>query len=153
MAEPRIIDGATELKALVGQEIGVSDWLTVGQTIIDEFGRVTGDMQWIHVDPMRASSGPFGGTIAHGFLVLSLIPRLANTVYEVGGFATRINYGLEKVRFPQPLRAGDRVRDRVSISSVQQTPRGVGVTFTHRLESDQGDRPVCVAEMVILFTS
>lgn len=149
---PRVIDGVTGLEDVVGEELGVSDWLTVSQQTIDDFGRTTGDKQWIHVDPERAATGPFGTTIAHGFLVLSLVPVLANQVYDVRGFSARVNYGVEKVRFPQPLRSGERIRDRISVVGVEPTASGTKVTFAHKIESESGDRPVCVAQTVILFT-
>jgi acyl dehydratase len=152
MSAQCVIDGAAGLTALVGEEIGVSDWLTVDQGTIDAFGRATGDEQWIHMDPARAAEGPYGGTIAHGFLVLSLIPALANQVYDVRGFSARVNYGLDRARFPQPTRAGARIRDRVTIEKVENTPAGARVTFGHRLETEGGERPVCVAQTVILFT-
>ena len=152
MAEQRVIEGAEGLEALVGEELGDSDWLTVDQAMIDAFGRTTGDEQWIHMDPQRAAQGPFGTTVAHGFLILSLIPVLANQVYDVRGFSARVNYGLEKARFPQPLRAGERIRDRVQISHVERTAAGTRVTFAHRIDSEAGGRPVCVAQTVILFT-
>jgi acyl dehydratase len=153
MVFQRVINGTDGLEGLVGEELGVSDWRTVDQEVIDGFGRITGDEQWIHMDPERAADGPFGATIAHGFLVLALIPVLANQVYEIQGFKARVNYGLEKVRFPQPLLAGQRIRDRVSISKVEPTPSGPRVTFAHQIESDQGGRPVCVAQTVTLFTA
>jgi acyl dehydratase len=153
MAAQRVIDGTDGLAELVGQELGVSDWRTVDQTVIDGFGRITGDEQWIHTDPVRAAEGPFGTTVAHGFLVLSLIPVLANQVYDVQGFTARVNYGLEKTRFPQPLRAGEKVRDRVTISKVEHTTAGARVTFSHQIESTEGGRPVCVAQTVTLFTA
>jgi acyl dehydratase len=152
VVEQRILDGTEGLEAVVGEELGVSDWLTVGQDMIDAFGHATGDEQWIHMDPERAAAGPFGGTIAHGFLVLSLIPRLANQVYDVTGFSARVNYGLEKARFPQPLRSGERIRDRLSITKVERTGAGTRATFGHTIESEAGGRPVCVAQTVILFT-
>jgi acyl dehydratase len=153
VAVQRVINSTDGLDELVGEELGVSDWLAVDQEVIDGFGRITGDEQWIHMDPVRAADGPFGTTIAHGFLVLSLIPVLANQVYDVRGFKARVNYGLEKVRFPQPLRAGEKVRDRVSINKVEPTPAGLRVTFSHQIESNQGGRPVCVAQTVTLFTA
>lgn len=152
MPGKRVLAGTEGLEAAVGEELGVSDWLTVDQRMIDDFGRTTGDEQWIHMDPERAATGPFGGTIAHGFLVLSLIPSLANQVYDVEGFSARVNYGLEKARFPQPLRSGERIRDRLSIAKVERTGAGTRVTFAHEIESETGGRPVCVAQTVILFT-
>ncbi len=146
-----ILQGAEELTSAVGTELGVSEWLTVDQSIIDDFARTTRDEQWIHVDRERAASGPFGTTIAHGFLILSLIPHFSTQILEVRGFSTRINYGLEKVRFPQPLLSGERVRDRLSVMRVEQVPTGTRAIFSHRIESAGGDRPVCVAETVTLF--
>ncbi|MCI0142616.1 MaoC family dehydratase [Arthrobacter bambusae] len=147
-----MVAGTEGLEAAVGEELGVSDWVIVDQDMIDGFGEITGDEQWIHVDPVRAAQGPFGTTIAHGFLVLSLIPSLANQVYDVLGFSARVNYGLEKARFPQPLRSGEKVRDHVTIVGVERTATGTRVTFSHQIESDRGGRPVCVAQTVILFT-
>lgn len=147
----RVITGAEDLKSLIGEELGVSDWLTVDQEMINRFAEVTGDQQWIHVDVERASTGPFGAPIAHGFLTLALIPVLGAQVYEVEGFGARINYGLDKARFPQPLRAGERVRDRVTLSNVEETGAGLRATFTHTLESEAGGKPVCVAASLILF--
>lgn len=149
----RVLDGVTGLESVDGTEVGVSEWFTVDQEIIDSFGRTTGDEQWIHMDPERAESGPFGGTIAHGYLVLSLIPMLANQVYEVTGFSARINYGIDKVRFPQPTLSGGRVRDRVSVLKVENIPSGTRVTFRHQIETEGGDRPACVAETLTLFTN
>lgn len=148
----RVIDGAAGFAGLVGETIGVSEWLAVDQAMIDAFGTTTRDEQWIHMDPERAADGPFGATIAHGFLVLSLIPVLANQTFEATGFGARVNYGLEKVRFPQPLRAGESVRDTVSVSRVEEVAAGVRVTFEHHIESTAGGRPVCVAQTVTLFT-
>ncbi len=148
----RIIEGIAGLEAVVGEELGVSDWLTVDQGMIDAFARTTGDEQWIHTDTERAATGPYGATIAHGFLVLSLIPALANQVYDVRGFSARVNYGMEKARFPQPVRSGQRIRDRVSIAGAERASTGVRVTFSHQIESEAGGRPVCVAQTVILFT-
>lgn len=151
MTTKRVLNGTEDLTAAIGQELGVSDWLTVDQETIEVFGRTTGDEQWIHMDRERAASGPYGTTIAHGFLVLSLLPALASQVYDVQGFVARVNYGLEKVRFPQPLRSGERVRDRLTVLSVEQTPAGTRATFSHQIESDAGGRPVCVAQTITLF--
>lgn len=153
MVEQRIIDGVQGLQQLIGHELGASDWLTVSQEMINSFGQTTGDRQWIHMDPERAADGPFGTTIAHGYLVLSLIPVLANQTYDVSGFSARVNYGLEKARFPQPLRSGERIRDRVSIVNVEVSGSGARVTFGHQIESEAGGRPVCAAQTIILFTA
>lgn len=151
MNSPRALTSAADFQELEGETIGVSSWLTVDQDMIDAFARTTRDEQWIHVDPERATSGPFGSTIAHGFLVLSLIPGLTAEVYDASTFTARVNYGLERVRFPKPLRAGEQLRDRIAIEQVDLTDRGIRVTFTHTLESNAGERPVCVAQVVILF--
>lgn len=152
MSQQRNIDGVDGFIALIGETVGTSAWRLVDQRTIDTFGVTTGDEQWIHMDPQRAADGPFGGTIAHGFLVLSLIPTLANQTFEATGFSARVNYGLEKVRFPQPLKAGASVRDTVTILDVERVQAGARVTFGHAVESDAGGKPVCVAQTVVLFT-
>ncbi len=110
MAEPQVFTSAPELRAAVGQELGVSDWLEVDQKRIDLFADATGDHQWIHVDPERAAEGPFGSTIAHGYLTLSLLPALVPQILRVEGVRMGVNYGTDKVRFPAPVPVGSRLR-------------------------------------------
>src|SRR3954452_5238981 len=130
MATTLTISGIDDLKTRVGQELGVSDWHEVTQEQIDEFARVTGDDQWIHVDPERAKDTPFGGTIAHGFYTISLGPRFTYDMFTVEGIAFALNYGLGKVRFPAPLPVGSNVRMRATLSDVSDIPGGVQMTIT-----------------------
>ena len=140
----------SDLPALVDSVLGTSGWRTVDQSLIDAFAEVTGDHQWIHVDPERAATGPFGATIAHGFLLLSLMPVLAAEVLEFD-VPTRINYGLGKARFPAPTPSGSRVRNRVTLAAVEERPGGLLVTTTHELELEGGSRPALVADYLVLL--
>ena len=135
-----------ELRAQAGEEIGVSDWHDVTQEAIDEFAAVTGDDQWIHVDPERASQTPFGGTIAHGYYTLSLHPMFAQQLISFEGFAFAVNYGLNKVRFPAPLPVGNRVRMRMTLLAVDDVLGGAQITMKLTFESEGALKPVCVAE-------
>ncbi|HEX6196955.1 MAG TPA: MaoC family dehydratase [Jiangellaceae bacterium] len=137
-----------ELKAAVGTEVGVSEWFEINQDRIDKFADATEDHQWIHVDPERAASGPFGTTVAHGFLTLSLIPGLAAGLASVEGAKMGVNYGLNKVRFPAPVPSGSRVRARVQLVEVEDVPGGVQTVARVTVERDGGDKPVCVADTV-----
>jgi acyl dehydratase len=147
MAEPRVFTSADELRAAVGQELGTSDWLEIDQKRIDLFADATGDHQWIHVDPERASEGPFGSTIAHGYLTLSLLPALVPQIMRVEGVRMGVNYGSNKVRFPSPVPVGSRLRARATLTDVSETPDGgVQITAQVTVERDGGDKPVCVAQ-------
>ena len=137
-----------DLRAAVGTEVGHGRWLDVSQERIDKFADATGDHQWIHVDPERAASGPFGGTIGHGFLSLSLLPALTDGLTTVDGVTIGVNYGLNKVRFPAPVPVGSRVRGRVELLSVDDVPGGVQLTSRVTVEREGGDKPVCVAETI-----
>ncbi|GAA0456301.1 MaoC family dehydratase [Streptomyces sp. NPDC046215] len=151
MAGPRIFTSADELRAAIGAELGPSDWLEVDQKRIDLFAEATGDHQWIHVDPERAAAGPFGTTIAHGYLTLSLLPALVPLLMRVEPVSMGINYGLNKVRFPAPVPAGSRLRARARIAEVAETDGGVQLTTVVTVEREGGDKPVCVAESVSRF--
>jgi acyl dehydratase len=140
------LNGIDDIKSRVGQEIGVSDWHLVTQEAIDAFADVTGDHQWIHVDPERAAQTPFGGTIAHGYYTLSLAPKFSYELFTVEGFAFGLNYGVNKVRFPAPLRVGSKVRMRAAIASVDDIPGGIQMATTCTFEVEGGAKPVCVAE-------
>jgi acyl dehydratase len=131
-----------------GQHLGYSDWLDVDQKKIDLFADATGDHQWIHVDPERAAQGPFKGTVAHGFLTLSLVPVLVAGVYRVHGVRMAVNYGLNKVRFPAPVRAGSRVRAGVELAEVTPVQGGVQIVARVTIEVEGGSKPCCVAETV-----
>jgi acyl dehydratase len=140
------ITGIDELKSHVGQELGVSDWHEVTQEDINAFADVTGDHQFIHVDLERAKETPFGGTIAHGYYTLSLLPKFSYSMYSFDGFAFGLNYGLNKVRFPAPLPVGQKVRMRAELVAVDDVPGGVQITTKATFETEGGDKPVCVAE-------
>jgi acyl dehydratase len=140
------LTGLDELRAHVGQEVGVSDWHEVTQESVNEFADVTGDRQWIHIDPERAKDTPFGGTIAHGYYTLSLAPMFSYAMLSVEGFAFGVNYGLNKVRFPAPMPVGDRVRMRMSLAAVDDIPGGAQFTTQLTFEREGGEKPVCVAE-------
>ncbi|MFE5732678.1 MaoC family dehydratase [Streptomyces sp. NPDC056528] len=148
MAEPRIFTSAEELRAGVGEQLGYSDWLEVDQKRIDLFAEATGDHQWIHVDPERAAAGPFGTTIAHGYLTLSLLPVFVPQVLAVEGVRMGINYGTEKVRFPAPVPVGSRLRATAVLARVEEVAGGVQVTAAVTVEREGSEKPVCVAESV-----
>ena len=137
-----------ELKVAIGTEVGVSDWFEVSQERINTFADATDDHQWIHVDPQRAAQGPFGTTIAHGYLTLSLLPVLAQGVTSVNGVRMGVNYGLNKVRFPAPVPAGSRVRARFELLSVEDIEGGAQLVSRVTVEREGGEKPVCVAEAV-----
>src|SRR3982750_185093 len=140
------LTGIDEVKAHVGQELGVSDWHEVTQEAINEFADVTGDHQWIHVDPERAKETPFGGTIAHGLYTLSLGPQFSYSLFEVQGVAFGLNYGYNRVRSPAPLPVGSRVRMRATLTAADEIAGGLQMTVTQTFEREGGEKPVCVAE-------
>jgi acyl dehydratase len=137
-----------DLQALVGQELGTSGWITVDQQRIDLFAQATGDHQWIHVDPERAAKGPFGKTIAHGFLTLSLLPELFAAAFDVGDVRMGVNYGLNKVRFTAPVPAGGRVRGRFVLREYLPIEGGAQLTVDALIELEGSSKPACVAETV-----
>ena len=140
------LNGLDEVKAHIGKELGVSDWHEVTQEAIDEFARVTGDDQWIHVDPERARDTPFGGTIAHGYYTLSLAPKFSYAMFSFEGFAFGLNYGLNRVRFPSPMPVGGKLRMRAKLAAVDDIAGGAQITTELTFEREGGDKPVCVAE-------
>ncbi|HET9861136.1 MAG TPA: MaoC family dehydratase [Nocardioidaceae bacterium] len=140
--------GLDEFEKAVGSHLGHSDWHTVTQEQVDLFAEATGDHQWIHVDPERAKDGPFGGTIAHGYLTLSLVPKLVWEVYKVEGLSMGVNYGSNKVRFPSPVPVGSRIRAGVELVSLDRGPNGAQATVRVTIEREGGDKPACVAETV-----
>ncbi|MFT3872615.1 MAG: MaoC family dehydratase [Nocardioides sp.] len=144
----RIFNGIPELEAAVGSQLGYSEWHTVTQEQIDKFAEATGDHQWIHVDPEKAAAGPFGTTIAHGFLTLSLLPMLVSGIYRVDGVKMAINYGANKVRFPSPVPVGSRVRAGVELLGVVPNSLGYQVASRVTIEREGGDKPACVVDML-----
>jgi acyl dehydratase len=136
------------LQALVGQALGSSDWVTIEQARIDLFAQATGDHQWIHVDPARAAAGPFGATVAHGFLTLSLLPSLFETGFAVDDVRMGINYGLNRVRFPAPVRVGSRLRGHFRLLAYEPLPGGAQLTVEATIELEGSDKPACVAQTV-----
>jgi acyl dehydratase len=142
----RTFEKISDLQALVGQELGVSEWTTVTQERIDKFAEATGDHQWIHIDPERAKAGPFGTTIAHGFLTLSLLPEMTASAFRVNETRMGVNYGLNKVRFPAPVPAGSRLRGRFKLVDYVPLEGGAQMTVECTMEREGSDKPVCVAE-------
>jgi len=145
----RHIASVAELRELVGQEIAVTDWLTVNQERVNQFAEATGDHQWIHLDVERSKKeSPYGTTIAHGFLTLSLLPMIMQSAISMPEAKLSVNYGLNKVRFPAPVPVGSKVRGRLTLKDVEDIEGGVQVTWTVTLEREGGDKPVCVAESI-----
>lgn len=149
------IDNIEDLHQLVGQELGVSDWLVVDQERINKFADATGDYQWIHLDVERAKKElPGGTTIAHGYLIVSLLPTLTSRIYTVRNNSRRINYGSNRVRFTNPVATGSRVRARLRLKALEPCKGdGVQATFEITVEIDGQDRPACVAETITVFFS
>jgi acyl dehydratase len=145
----RTITGLDGLKQAEGEILGTSDWHEVTQDAINDFADVTGDHQWIHIDPERAKDTPFGGTIAHGYYTLSLAPMLSNEIFSMDGFAVAVNYGLNKVRFPAPVPVGSKVRASAKVARLEEVPGGAQMTLELTFEREGGDKPVCVAETLV----
>ncbi|MGK5555404.1 MaoC family dehydratase [Actinomadura kijaniata] len=142
-------NGLPELLALKGADLGRTGWKEVTQDRVDTFADATDDHQWIHVDPERAAGGPFGGTIAHGYLTLALLIPLFGELLEIGGVAMSVNYGLNKVRFPAPVPVGARIRLHGVVADVTEVKgNGVEMTLDFTVETDRGDKPACVAQAV-----
>jgi acyl dehydratase len=143
----RIFDSLAELPPLVGQEVAVSDWITITQQQVNLFAEATGDHQWIHVDVERAKAGPFGAPIAHGFLTLSLLPRFFESALDVRGVRMGVNYGLNRVRFTAPVPVGSRLRATLKLLDCQDIPdNGMQMTWLVTVQREGSDKPVCVAE-------
>jgi acyl dehydratase len=146
------VEGVERLGEFVGREVGVGEWLEVSQERIRQFAEATEDRQWIHTDPERAArESPFGGTIAHGFLTLSLLSELGRTAMKVGGVRMGINYGLNRVRFVSPVPAGSRVRGRFTLSALEEIRGGAEATWKVTVEREGGEKPVCVAEWLVRY--
>jgi acyl dehydratase len=149
----RVFTTLEEIEQAAGQEIGTSDWVQITQSRVNQFADATGDHQWIHVDVERAKDGPFGGTIAHGYLTLSLVPWLGSMVFHLDTPGAKLNYGVNKVRFPNPVRVGARIRSKVTINAVTDIPMGKQLTVGHVIEIEGEAKPGCVAETVVLLLS
>ena len=148
---PRIINGADELKGLIGEHLGYSPYVSISQEQVNQFADATGDHQWIHIDVERATAGPFGAPIAHGYLTLSLGPALYPQVVAIGGFSMGVNYGTEKVRFPAAVTEGSTLRATGEIISAEESGGGVKVVVRMTLAADGAERPACVVDMISLF--
>jgi acyl dehydratase len=138
----------SELQALIGSILGTSDWLHINQSRIDQFAAVTGDDQWIHVDPVRAAAGPFHSTVAHGHLTLSLLPVMVRTAFKVADVRMSVNYGLNRVRFPAPVPVGSRLRGHFKLLTFESIPGGAQVVVEVTSEREGHSKPACVAESV-----
>lgn len=145
------VNGLDELKKLAGSDLGTSEWIEVTQERIDTFADATGDHQWIHVDPERAKEGPFGAPIAHGYLTLSLFIPLFTELLDVQGVTTKVNYGLNKVRFPSPVKVGSRIRLTAKLAEVEEVPGGVQITVEGAIEIEGGTKPAAVLQSLSRF--
>jgi acyl dehydratase len=150
MAIPMTVDGGEGAKSLVGKELGPSEWVEITQDMVNLFADATGDHQWIHVDVERAKKeSPFGGPVAHGYLTLSLWPRLAPQLMKITGFSMGVNYGTEKVRFPAPVPIGSKLRVKAVVDSVTDVAGGIQLQYTATFEVDGVTKPACVAVIVV----
>jgi acyl dehydratase len=147
----RVFKTLDEVSAAVGEELGTSEWLEIDQGRVDAFADTTGDHQWIHVDVERAKDGPFGGTIAHGYLTLSLIPQFSVQIFGLETPGAKLNYGVNKVRFPNPVKVGAKIRASASIAEVTDIPAGKQMVTRYVIEIEGEDKPACVAETVVLL--
>ena len=149
----RIFANLNELKAAQGEHLGYTEWREVTQEQVNLFADATDDHQWIHVDRERAAQGPFGGTIAHGYMTVSLIPALSQSIFSVETDGPRLNYGLNKVRFPNPVPVGSRVRAHATLAELADVPAGKQLVVRYTIEIEGQDKPACVAETVVLLFS
>jgi acyl dehydratase len=147
----RVFTTLDEVAEAANTDIGSSDWVLIDQRRVNQFADATGDHQWIHVDLERAKTGPFGGTIAHGYLTLSLVPWLGSQVFKLQTPGAKLNYGVNKVRFPNPVLVGKRIRSHVTIGDVTDIPSGKQLTVRHTIEIEGEAKPACVAESVVLL--
>ncbi|WP_306192125.1 MaoC family dehydratase [Streptomyces sp. MK5] len=149
MTALRTVTGLDEIKALAGTDLGRTDWLEITQERVNTFADATGDHQWIHVDPERAAAGPFGAPIAHGYLTLSLVIPLFNDLLAIDGVSMSINYGLDKVRFPSPVKVGAKIRLHGAVDSVEEAKgNGVEMRLTFTIEVEGSEKPACVASAI-----
>ena len=146
-----VVDTLDDLRPLVGTSLGTSQWVEIGQARIDAFADATGDHQWIHVDPDRAKDGPFGTTVAHGYLTLALLIPMWTEILDVRNISSKVNYGLGKVRFPAPGPAGSKIRATATLAALDEINGGVQITIDAVIECDGSDKPVCVAQPIFRF--
>jgi acyl dehydratase len=146
--DPVVYEGISGFEAYVGEHLGYSDWRRVTQQEIDLFADATGDHQWIHVDPEKAAEGPYGRTIAHGYLTLSLVPILVQQIYKVTGLSMQVNYGSDKLRFPAPLPVDSRIRAGAELVKVERSDKGGRATVRVTVEVEGSDRPACVVDTI-----
>ena len=147
----RVFNGIDEVEKAVGEHLGYSDWIEIDQKRIDLFAEATGDHQWIHVDPERAKDGPYGKTIAHGYLTLSLLPVLGTQIFSLEGLKMKVNYGSNKVRYPSPVPVGSRIRGGAVFKSLERTAKGANLVVGYTIEIEGGERPALVAETVVVL--
>ena len=149
----RVFRSLAEIDAAVGEEMGPTEWMTMTQDRVNTFADATGDHQWIHVDVPRAAAGPFGGTIAHGYLTLSLLPVFASQLFHIETMGAKLNYGVNKVRFPHPVPVGASIRATATIAEVSDVPAGKQLITRYVIEIEDIAKPACVAETVVLLLS
>jgi acyl dehydratase len=149
----KIFNGVTDVEAAVGTHLGYSGWHRISQEQINQFAQATGDHQWIHLDAEKAKDGPFGGTIAHGFLTLALLPMLVAEVYRIDGVSMRVNYGADKLRFPSPVPVDSELRAGVQLTGLKPVALGYQVASRVTIERRGGDKPACVVDMLGIVAS
>jgi acyl dehydratase len=147
----RVFRTFDEVSAAAGEELGTSDWTVIDQARVNAFADATGDHQWIHVDVDRAAAGPFGGTIAHGYLTLSMVPYFGAQIFSLETPGAKLNYGVNKVRFPNPVKVGSRVRCTASFGDVTDLPTGKQAAIRYVVEVEGAEKPACVAETLVLL--
>jgi acyl dehydratase len=147
----RTFSTVEEIESAVGEEIGTTEWVEITQERVDKFADATDDHQWIHVDRERAAAGPFGGTIAHGYLTLSLIPWFGSQLFALANPGAKLNYGVNKVRFPNPVKVGAKIRATATVNAVTEMSAGHQLTMGFTIEIQGEDKPACVAETVVLL--
>ncbi|NME78045.1 MaoC family dehydratase [Rhodococcus sp. 105337] len=147
----RVFHGIDEVEKAVGEDLGHSEWMEMTQERVNLFADATGDHQWIHVDPDKAKNGPYGTTIAHGYLTLSLLPVLGAKIFSLDGVTMKINYGANKVRFPAPVPVGSRIRAGAEFTSLERTAKGANLVVNYTVEVEGGTKPALVAETVVVL--
>lgn len=148
----QVIESLEALSGWVGREVACSDWLSIDQARIQRFADATGDQQWIHTDPQRAAlESPYRSTIAHGYLTVSMLPQLIESSLRVDGVGMALNYGLDRVRLPAPVLAGQRIRARVLLEQLEAVPGGLQAHWTATVEIEHGSKPACVAQLLVRY--